>query len=225
MNERESGAVESSGSLVVQELPEGAWQSLSHRYLLYSPAGAATRPQPLILFLHGAGERGEDPDLVRQQGLPRRLSDGAALPFVVLAPQCPVDQQWEPQSLASLLDYVQGARAIDPDHVIVTGMSMGGRGAWSLAIAYPNRFAAIAPICGRGDPSAVCAIAHVPVWAFHGALDAVVPVQRSIEMVDALRACGGDVRLTVYPQAEHDSWTETYANQELYAWLLAQRRQ
>ena len=112
----------------------------------------------------------------------------------------------------------------DPDRVYLTGLSMGGFGTWSLAMAYPDRFAAIAPICGGGDPQLACALKDVPVWAFHGAKDPTVPLEQSEQMVQALEACGGNVRLTVYPEADHDSWPETYANPDLYAWFLSHAR-
>jgi len=105
-----------------------------------------------------------------------------------------------------------------------TPLSMGGFGTWAFALAYPDRCAAIAPICGGGDPARVGAIRHLPVWAFHGAKDTIVPLRRSAEMVTALRQCGGNVRFTVYPDAVHDAWTETYTNPELYAWFLAHTR-
>lgn len=212
------------GIVAVEALPLGDWSGLSRRYLLYVPPADLQRPLPLVLSLHGAGERGDDINLVRVHGIPRRLAAGAGLPFVVVAPQCATDQRWDVGSLGRLLDLVERTEDVDPDRVYVTGLSMGGRATWSLAIAYPDRFAAIAPICGAGDPSAACRIACVPVWAFHGALDPVVPLERSVEMVEALRASGGDVRFTVYPDAEHDSWTRAYENDHLYEWLLSHRR-
>ncbi len=196
-------------------------------YLLFVPrqAVAAERTTPpYLLFLHGAGERGHDLALVRQHGPPRLIGEGMELPFVVVAPQCPPDQRWSTQALLALLDETTHEQRVDPDRVFVTGISMGGFATWALAIAAPERFAAIVPICGGGDPRAVCRIGRLPVWAFHGARDDVVPLARSQEMVEALRGCGGDVRFTVYPEAGHDSWTPTYANPELFDWLLAQRR-
>ncbi|HTE85856.1 MAG TPA: prolyl oligopeptidase family serine peptidase [Dehalococcoidia bacterium] len=212
---------------LVCELPRGGLPGLQQHYLVFLPAGYETgagAAWPLMLSLHGAGERGDDPGLVKLHGIPKRLTDGTELPFIVVAPQCPLEQDWSPQSLGLLLDEVERNYSIDPDRVYVTGLSMGGRGTWALAIASPHRFAAIAPVCGRGDPDAVGSIAHVPVWAFHGALDPVVPPARSEEMVEALRRCGGNVRFTVYPEAGHDSWTSAYAEPELYAWLLSHRR-
>jgi predicted peptidase len=224
MNQSGSSRHQPGGSLTACEMPASDSPALSRRYLLYTPAEDVARPWPLILFLHGAGERGDDLGLVKLQGLPKRLSEGATLPLMVVAPQCPAGQRWAVESLTALLNEVERNQPVDPDRVYVTGMSMGGAGTWALATAHPNRFAAIAPVCGRGDPSAVCAIAHVPVWAFHGARDDVVPLSESEVMVEALRRCGADVLFTVYPEAGHDSWTETYANPELYAWFLQHRR-
>ena len=109
--------------------------------------------------------------------------------------------------------------------IYVTGLSMGGYGTWDLATRYPNRFAAIAPICGGGEPARACTVKHLPVWAFHGAKDEVVPLEQSQAMIDALAACDGNARLTVYPDADHDAWTQTYDNPELYDWFLSHRRQ
>jgi predicted peptidase len=211
---------------VVKDLPAGDWRGLAPRYLVFLPQEyeAGQAPWPVILFLHGAGERGTDPEIVRQQGLAKRLSTAADLPFIVVAPQCPAEETWEPESQGLLLDRIERDYRVDRDKVYVTGMSMGGRGTWALAAAFPKRFAAIAPVCGRGDPGTAATIAHLPVWAFHGALDPLVPLERSREMVDALRACGGEARLTVYKDTEHDSWTRAYAESQLYDWLLSKRR-
>jgi predicted peptidase len=210
----------------MHELEQTAQGSLGGRYLLYEPdpGGRADSSLPLILFLHGAGERGDDLSLVRALGIPRRIADGFELPALVLAPQCPSGQRWSPDALAWLLDETERTQAVDSDRICLTGLSMGGGGVWALAMHQPSRFAALAPVCGFGDPSRAAAITHIPVWAFHGARDDVVPLQRTTEMIDALRACGAEPRLTVYLEAGHDSWTETYANPDLYAWLFEQRR-
>jgi predicted peptidase len=196
------------------------------RYLLYLPEGydPGGEAWPLLLFLHGAGERGDSLDLVKAHGPPRLVEEGHAFPFLLVSPQQPPGAWWDPAALAALLDDVEARHRVDPDRVYVTGLSMGGFGTWALAILQPDRFAAIAPVCGGGEAEGVCAIRDVPAWAFHGALDSVVPLARSAEMVDALYACGGNPRFTVYPEADHDSWTETYANPTLYEWLLSHRR-
>jgi predicted peptidase len=203
-------------------------------YLLYLPAGAE-RPGlskwPAILCLHGAGERGSDLSLVKKHGIAKLLDSRPDWPFITITPQCPADETWDMHvdGLMALLDEIAGAFPVDRDRVYLTGLSMGGYGAWYLACLYPERFAAIAPICGgavpmRGFPQRVAALRQVPVWAFHGALDPVVPLSESRALVNALKAQGGDVRLTVYPDCAHDSWTRTYANPELYAWFLSHSR-
>jgi predicted peptidase len=112
---------------------------------------------------------------------------------------------------------------IDRNRIYITGLSIGGTGAWALAAKSPHRFAAIAPICGDGDPEWAVQLKTVPVWAFHGAKDDAIPLAASERMVQAIQTVGGDARLTVYPEGEHNCWDETYRNPELYRWLLAHR--
>jgi predicted peptidase len=194
-------------------------------YLLYLPKDYDSKDSwPLVLFLHGSGERGDDLELVKKHGPPRLISEGKEFPFIVVSPQCPKDRSWEPIELAALLDELTGNLKVDKDRISVTGLSMGGFGTWRLAAFSPERFAAISPICGGGEPFWAGRIAHLPTWAFHGAKDKGVPVERSQEMIDALQEKGGTPKLTIYPDAEHDSWTETYNNPEFYEWLLAQKR-
>ena len=215
------------GQQTAQELRRTIAKEVSCRYLLYLPPAYDTSRAawPLVLFLHGAGERGTDLDQVKAHGLPRLLAAGKEFPFVAVSPQWPdEDSGWDTDVLSALLDEIEERWRIDPDRVYVTGLSMGGSGTWALATAEPDRFAAIAPICGRGRPRKAERIAHIPVWVFHGAKDEVVEIEASREMVDALEACGSNVRFTIYPEAGHDSWTETYGNPAFYEWLLAQRR-
>ncbi len=195
--------------------------------LLYSPSGPQAPPAvgwPLVLFLHGSGERGRDLERVRLHGLPRELDRGRELPAFVLAPQCPEGSWWDTGALAALLDRVEAEFPTDPQRVLVTGLSMGGYGSWALALAQPGRFAALVPVCGGGDPARAAEIRHIPQWIFHGALDEVVPPRRSEEMAEALRACGADVRLTLYPDLGHNSWDRAYREEGLYSWLLGQVR-
>ena len=157
-------------------------------YLLYLPEGYGAEPDrrwPLILFLHGRGESGSNLDRVKRHGLARRLDEGLELPAIVVSPQCPAGGWWTTDVLSALLDEVSEQYAVDADRVYVTGLSMGGYGTWALARRYPDRFAAIAPVCGGGDPARACTIRHVPVWAFHGAKDDVVAFEKSEEMVAA----------------------------------------
>ena len=225
-SESEAGAAQSPQSFEVE-----VTKTVKANYLLYLPDAyaASDAPWPLLLFLHGAGERGEDLAKVEVHGPPRLIArENKTLPFVVVSPQCPEDAWWtdglQIETLNALLDHIVATCRIDEDRIYVTGLSMGGFGTWRLACEYPDRFAAIAPICGGGDPFRVRKIRHLPVWAFHGAKDTVVPLKASEDMVEALKRAGGEVELTVYPEAGHDSWTETYDNPALYEWLLAHTR-
>lgn len=194
-------------------------------YQLYLPDDYANQESwPLVLFLHGSGERGDNLELVKKHGPPRLIQDGKHFPFIVVSPQCPGGVSWEPIFLNALLDDVISKHKVDKDRIYVTGLSMGGFGTWALAAASPDRFAAIAPICGGGETRWARRISHLPTWVFHGAKDKAVPVELSQEMVDAMKAKGGEPKLTIYPDAEHDSWTDTYNNPEFYEWLLAQKR-
>jgi predicted peptidase len=201
-------------------------------YLLYLPETYRQHQDkawPLVLFLHGGGECGNSEDAlikVTTHGIARLIKEGQSFPFIAVSPQCPAEAWWTEkiEVLHSLLDEIEQTYVIDHDRVYVTGLSIGGFGTWAMAIAQPHRFAALAPICGGGDPTQVCAIKHIPVWNFHGAQDTKVPLHRSVEMVETLKACGGNVRFTIYPDAKHNAWTRTYANPELYTWLLSHRR-
>ncbi len=200
-------------------------------YLLHLPAGYEARsakPWPLILFLHGAGERGTRIGPVGKHGPARIAREQPGFPFVVVSPQCQSGLWWQPEPLLALLDDVTARFNVDPKRIYLTGMSMGGFGTWSLAIEAPERFAAIAPICGGGSSIGLllapahklAALRRLPVWAFHGALDDLVKLEESEGMVGALRSLGNDAQLTVYAGAGHDSWTETYRNPKLYEWFL-----
>lgn len=194
-------------------------------YLLYLPKNYDEQESwPLVLFLHGAGERGDNLELVKKHGPPKLVSEGQEFPFIVVSPQCPKDVWWEPIELSALLDQVIKTHKVDEDRIYVTGLSMGGFGTWRLAAFTPHRLAAIAPICGGGEKYWARRFPHLPTWAFHGAKDKGVPLERSQEMVDAMKEKGGEPKLTIYPDAEHDSWTETYNNPDFYTWLLAQKR-
>jgi predicted peptidase len=196
-------------------------------YLVYLPTDYEKKDSwPLLLFLHGAGERGDDLELVKKHGPPKLIEQGKPFPFVVVSPQCPMDGWWstKPLELVALLDEIVAKYKIDQDRIYLSGLSMGGFGTWMLAAYAPDRFAAIVPVCGGGERLMARRLTHLPVWAFHGAKDQVVPLGRSEEMVDALKKLHGDVKLTVYPEAGHDSWTATYENPEVYEWLLQHKR-
>lgn len=197
------------------------------RYLLFLPQDYRPDGQiwPLLLFLHGAGERGTELELVKAHGPPKIVAETPDFPFVVVSPQCPDHQRWQPAELMQLLDHIVANYRIDKSRLYVTGLSMGGYGTWALCAAFPERFAAAVPICGGGKPADADKLKHLPLWVFHGQQDRIVVVQQSQEMVQALEAVRGNVKLTVYPDTGHDSWTETYNNPLVYGWLLQQQRE
>lgn len=219
-----------------QTLKRRVTQTVDLRYLLFLPKSYNRRsPQrwPLILFLHGAGERGTNLAKVKVHGPPKIVASQPDFPFIVVSPQCPDDQVWDQTALLALLDEVLRRHRVDTNRVYLTGLSMGGFGTWRLGLTHPERFAAIAPVCGGGDvihallpgEKQDAAIKTLGVWVFHGAKDPVVPVEESERMVAALRKAGcSSIKLTVYPDATHDSWTETYANPALYDWFLRHER-
>ncbi len=199
---------------------------ITMHYLIYLPENYdGTKPMPLLLFLHGAGERGDDIELVKKHGPPKLIAQGKHFPFIVVSPQCPKGRFWDARSLSTLLDNIEQNYAVDSSRIYVTGLSMGGFGTWALAAYAPERFAAIAPICGGGEKFWVRKLTHLPIWAFHGEKDSVVPPHRTTELVEQLKKLGGNVKLTLYPDAGHDSWTATYDNPELYEWFLKQRNE
>lgn len=203
-------------------------------YLLSLPQGYGAESGarwPLILFLHGIGARGVHPESLKKHGIPKVVEEREELPFITVSPQCPPRTTWwdHMDALDALLHEVVATYAVDTARSYLTGLSMGGYGTWRLATLFPDRFAAIAPICGGGSvaygfPQRVCVLKDVPVWVFHGAQDTTVPLRESEVLVKTLRRCGGKVRFTVYPEAGHDSWTETYNNPALYTWFLEHRR-
>ncbi|MGW8180111.1 MAG: carboxylesterase family protein, partial [bacterium] len=150
------------------------------KYLLYTPKSYdETKPSPLLIFLHGAGERGNDLELVKIHGPPKLIEAGVELPMIVASPQVALNEWWSPSTVVWLLKDIQSRLNIDPKRVYLTGLSMGGYGTWETAIRYPTLFAAIVPICGRGDPTMAERIKHIPTWIFHGAKDDVVPMKYS----------------------------------------------
>lgn len=208
-------------------------KKVSLGYLLYLPEEYEAQPDvkwPLVLFLHGIGERGDDLELVRKHGI-AKIVEERDFPFVAVSPQCPSYSMWtmELDALHALIMEVMRTYSIDKSRIYLTGLSMGGFGAWHLAEAYPRLFAAVVPICGGalpmvGFPERIKVLKDTPIWAFHGAKDNLVPLKSSQELADVLKKHNGNVRFTIYPEAGHDSWTETYENPVLYEWLLKQKR-
>lgn len=184
----------------------------------YSPTGIRW---PLMIFLHGSGERGSDIELVKVHGPPKIADSNPNFPFVLVSPLLPAEEDWDLAKLNALLVASLKSLRVDPARVYLTGLSRGGHATWRWAAAKPWRFAAIAPVAGRGDPSTACNLTKMPVWAFHGDRDDVVTPEGSFAMARAIRACGGQPRLTIYPDLGHNSWDPAYDDPALYLWLLS----
>ncbi len=208
------------------------------KYLLYLPpdySKSSDNKWPLMLFLHGAGERGTDVNRVAIHGPMSLVKQGTNFPFIIVAPQCPAAEIWDNEPLLQLLDRIESTYAVDTNRVYITGLSMGGYGAWRLGLGCPERFAALAPICGGANMIEVILgswekehckeMLKLPIWAFHGAKDDVVPPIESERVINSLKGIGHkNIKLTVYPQAKHDSWKDAYADPKFYEWLLKQSR-
>ncbi|MBR6772138.1 MAG: prolyl oligopeptidase family serine peptidase [Clostridia bacterium] len=187
---------------------------------------------PLVIFLHGAGERGTDPELLSVHGPFKLIKNGWNPDFICVAPQCPEGAHWNDKTemLKVFIDGVTEEFNADPERIYITGISMGGFGTWALLARWGSFFAAGVPICGGGMPWTAEAICTVPVWAFHGDSDSVVDVHYSRDMVKAVNSRLGstpnavEARLTEYPGVDHDSWTATYENEEMWAWMLEQKK-
>ena len=230
-------------------IAEGS-ETVEFRYRLLRPAsvvgdGRDGHRYPLVLFLHGAGERGND-NLKQLKYLPTWLADPALRkrhPCFVLAPQCRMDERWvdvswadeksTPQPTTSTVDLAAATKAleetlvreaVDPARIYLTGLSMGGFGTWDLAARMPDRFAAILPVCGGGDDRVAARIAALPIWCFHGDADTAVPVDRSRTMIAAVKAAGGRPIYSELPGVGHDSWTAAYRDGFVLDWLFSQRR-
>lgn len=189
----------------------------------YSPRGDKV---PLIVFLHGSGERGADLEKVKTWGPPAIVEKDPDFPFMVVSPQVAEGEWWDSYQLKSMLDDVLKRYNVDPKRIYLTGISMGGYGAWDFAARYPDYFAAVAPICGGGIPRLATRLKNVPVWAFHGLKDDAVPESESARMVEALKAQGGNVKYTVLPEAGHvEAWVHAYGQAGLFEWFQQQRKQ
>ena len=196
-------------------------------YLLTLPEGYDEQPEasfPLVLFLHGFGESGDDLDLVKKHGPPKFAAEGQTLSYLLVAPQNPKGRWWQPIELLALLDDIESRYRVDADRVYITGLSMGGYGTWNTAGMAPNRFAAAAPICGGGNGVLTEYVGTLPIWAFHGDADPVVPPMLSQHLVNRINKKGGNAKLTLYEGVGHDSWTQTYDDPAFWDWLLSQNR-
>ena len=185
-----------------------------------------SKKYPLVLFLHGAGERGDDLDVACRHGFLKHVREsGREYPFICVAPQCPFDKYWGcyTESLLAFLDYVCEELTIDKSRVYLTGLSMGGTGTFMLAMAAPERFAAIAPVCGSGIVWYGGALKDVPVYMYHGDLDDTVPIGESVTMLTSINNRGGNAKLKICYGVSHDAWNVAYEGDELQKWLLSHK--
>jgi predicted peptidase len=201
-------------------------KTLELTYLLYVPKNAIKKKPPLVMFLHGAGERGNNLELVKLHGIPKLIAEGKEFPFIAVSPQCPTNSWWtmELDALKGLLESIIKTNNVDPKRVYLTGLSMGAMGTWQFAGTYPQFFAAIAPICGGGEIQLTRNLTKMPIWAFHGDKDEAVPLEESQRMVAGVKHHGGKAKLTIYKNVGHDSWTKTYNNPKFYDWLLSHKK-
>jgi predicted peptidase len=207
--------------------PASLAMSATLRHWLVLPAGYHEQPRrawPLVVFLHGSGERGRDLAKVKVHGLPKLIDAGARVPAIVVSPQCEENDEWDPHLLHALLLALRREWRIDPARVTATGMSMGGGGCWNWAMTWPDDLAGIAPVCGYGGHLRLARMRAVPVRAYHGADDTVVPLSAQRQLVDEFRALGGLAELTIYPGVGHDAWNPAYGDPGLLPWLLARAR-
>jgi predicted peptidase len=192
-------------------------------YALHRPENTREK-KPLIIFLHGSGERGTDIEKVKVHG-PFKFLKSNELESYVLAPQCPENEYWDSEVLYQLILKIQKENNIDPNRIYLTGLSMGGWGAWNLEFAHPEMFAALVPIAGFVDRVPMienCKIATIPIRIFHGLVDDVVDINYSIAIYKKLKPCNSTIELTIFDDAGHDSWTRVYDNREIYDWMFQQ---
>ena len=226
--ERLQGDPAPEGRQVSRRMEKKIIQNISMNYLLYLPSDYDPEKEwPIVFFLHGAGERGTDLNLVKKHGPPMLIEEGKGFPFILISPQCPKYLWWADKipELKEIINDVCGLYSVDMNRIYITGLSMGGFGTFSMAKAYPELFAAAVPICGglKGE-GGMDKVKHVPFWIFHGENDDTVPVDMSKKATDIIKKSGGNAKLTIYPKTGHNSWTETYDNPEVYNWMLKQKR-
>lgn len=225
--------------LKLKSTPDKPEESFDISFWLYLPKNYQPdgKPVPLMLFLHGAGERGKDLAVVKKHGPPMLVDKGKEFPFIIVSPQRSMTQEeeklpykewkktpWRPERLTALLDTLEKNYNVDKSRVYLTGLSMGGYGTWNLASTHPKRFAAIAPICGGGDPKKMAVLKDLPIWTFHGDKDTTVKISETEAIIKAIKAAGGDPKFTVYKGVGHHSWIKAYENSKLFEWLLEHRK-
>ena len=197
-----------------------------YSYWLHLPPGYISDKQarwPVMIFLHGSGERGADLEKVKVHGPPKIAQRNPSFPFILISPQLPEEEDWDVAKVDAILKQAIKTLRVDSNRIYLTGLSRGGHAAWRWAAAEPMRFAAVAPVAGTGDPKTACALKDTPIWAFHGDRDDVVKPAGSWDMAAAIRACGGNARLTIYPDLGHNAWDPAYDDPALYLWMLEKR--
>lgn len=197
---------------------------INYKYLLYQPKKEYNEKLPLIVFLHGAGERGEDLSVLKAHSIPKIFDGNVEYPCIVVSPQCSSDSFWTAQipQLKIFIDKIVEKYNIDENRIHLTGVSMGGFGTWHMAMAYPDIFASIVPICGGGMPWNA-GVLNMPVRVYHGEVDSVVDVRESIEMYESLKKTNSNATLTVFTGVDHNAWDYAY-NDELIHWMLEQKK-
>ena len=197
------------------------------KYIVFVPKGyTPEKPHPTILFLHGSGEQGDDGKKQATQGLGNAIKLAEdKWNFIVIFPQKPPGRGGFAEHEKLILDIVEKTKKeykVDDKRFYITGLSMGGYGTWMLTCKYPTMFTAAAPICGGGNPADAAKIKDLPLWNFHGDKDTAVPIKRSQDMIDALKAAGATPKFTIYPGVGHNSWDKAYREENLHEWFLQQ---
>ncbi|NIY94424.1 prolyl oligopeptidase family serine peptidase [Vibrio diazotrophicus] len=197
----------------------------STKFFVYLPKEYNERDDkwPLIVSLHGSGERGTDLELLKKEGIPKLIEEGADFPFVMVFPQCEAFSAWDPDRIKLLVEELVDSYHIDQSRLYLTGYSLGGYGTWATAIKYPELFAAIAPICGFALLNDVVRLSSIPVWTFNGENDEVMPYKVTEEIANIINKSGGDAKFTLYVDTGHNCWDETYRNEELYTWFMSHK--
>ncbi|NNK75962.1 MAG: prolyl oligopeptidase family serine peptidase [Maribacter sp.] len=221
-------SAQNNAQLIDAEMETVVSESL--RYYLYFPQDYKSEKNkkfPLLLFLHGGGESGDSLSTIKTNGPPKLIVQGKQFPFLILAPQNPYKKKWwNTRGVAQLLDSVIENNRVDKDRIYLTGLSRGGSAAWEMAVQYPNKFAAMAVVCGMTPvPYANWINKDMPIWVFHGDQDKSIPISESVTMVEKLRAMGYDVKFTIYEGVGHNSWENAYTDDALYSWFLEHRKQ
>lgn len=220
-------SAQSKSQLIDAELKTVTTEKLS--YYLYYPEGYESSPKkefPILLFLHGGGESGDSLVAIKRNGPPKLIVEGKKFPFLILAPQNPYPKKWwNTRALNQLLDTIIQNNRVDKSRVYLTGLSRGGGAAWEMAVQYPEKFAAMAVVCGMTPvPYASWIDKKMPIWVFHGDEDKSISISESEIMVDRLTQMGYDVKFTKYPEVGHNSWIKAYNTEELYEWFIMQKR-